>query len=195
MDYAASGLAGPFHEVVDIGIDTPLDLSDPEFVARARRKVVLTMGWLFRDNAATLRHAEMLRELLRPTETHRREAESAASRARQEADMLVGVHIRHGDYKTFLGGRYYYSLEQYRGFMEQMRDLLPERRVAFLICSDAKHDLAAFGDLDVHPGPGRLASDLLALSHCDYIIGPRSTYSYWASFYGNRPLLHRIGIE
>jgi hypothetical protein len=32
--------------------------------------------------------------------------------------------------------------------------------------------------------------DLYSLARCDYVFGPPSTYSQWASFYGNKPLLH-----
>ena len=32
--------------------------------------------------------------------------------------------------------------------------------------------------------------DLYALARCDYIMGPPSTYTQWASFYGNAPLFH-----
>jgi hypothetical protein len=32
--------------------------------------------------------------------------------------------------------------------------------------------------------------DLYALARCDYIMGPPSTYTQWASFYGNQPLYH-----
>jgi hypothetical protein len=31
--------------------------------------------------------------------------------------------------------------------------------------------------------------DLHALARCDYIFGPQSTFTQWASFYGNKPLL------
>jgi hypothetical protein len=30
--------------------------------------------------------------------------------------------------------------------------------------------------------------DLHALARCDYIFGPQSTFTQWASFYGNKPL-------
>ena len=32
-------------------------------------------------------------------------------------------------------------------------------------------------------------SDLYALAGCDYILGPPGTFSQWASFYGEKPLL------
>jgi hypothetical protein len=30
---------------------------------------------------------------------------------------------------------------------------------------------------------------MCALAKCDYIFGPLSTFSMWASFYGNHPML------
>jgi len=33
-----------------------------------------------------------------------------------------------------------------------------------------------------------MVEDLYALAECDYIIGPPSTYTLWASFYGDTPL-------
>jgi hypothetical protein len=39
-------------------------------------------------------------------------------------------------------------------------------------------------------GAGSPVGDLYALAQCDYIFGPVSTFSQWASFYGNKPLLH-----
>jgi len=38
-------------------------------------------------------------------------------------------------------------------------------------------------------------SDIFALSDCDYILGPKSTFTQWASFYGARPLLHLQGSD
>ena len=37
---------------------------------------------------------------------------------------------------------------------------------------------------------GSSVGDLYALARCDYIFGPVSTFSQWASFYGDKPLFH-----
>jgi len=37
--------------------------------------------------------------------------------------------------------------------------------------------------------------DLYALAKCDYILGPLSSYSQWASFYGNKPLYQLTGSQ
>ena len=41
--------------------------------------------------------------------------------------------------------------------------------------------------MDWTPGPGTEIGDLYSLAACDYIIGPPSTYTQWASFYGQVP--------
>jgi len=42
--------------------------------------------------------------------------------------------------------------------------------------------------LQVGIGAGSAVGDMCALAKCDYIFGPLSTFSMWASFYGNKPL-------
>jgi hypothetical protein len=37
--------------------------------------------------------------------------------------------------------------------------------------------------------------DLYALAKYDYILGPLSSYSQWASFYGNKPLYQLSGSK
>jgi len=40
--------------------------------------------------------------------------------ARQHFDIFVGIHIRLGDYRTYLNGKYYYKLEQYQSIMRHL---------------------------------------------------------------------------
>jgi hypothetical protein len=62
--------------------------------------------------------------------------------------------------------------------------------VAFLLCSNEALDLRDFADLPVRLATGHFVEDLYALAACDYVLGPPSSYSMWASFYGQVPLLH-----
>jgi hypothetical protein len=73
--------------------------------------------------------------------------------------------------------------------MRELAGQFPGRKVSFLICSDEPRNEAEFPGLSVGPGPGSAVGDLNALARCDYIMGPPSTYTQWASFYGNKPLL------
>jgi hypothetical protein len=94
------------------------------------------------------------------------------NKARNGSKRVVGIHIRHGDYKTFEGGRYFYSFEQYAVVMRDIRALFPGEAVRFLVCSNAELDAKAFGDLDFIGGTGHFVEDLYALAQCDYLAGP-----------------------
>ena len=110
---------------------------------------------------------------------------------RQEADIVVGVHIRHGDYKTFYDGRYYYTLAEYHQFMLRIQQIYSDRRVAFFISSNEDFPVSQFTGCRCFrfgKEPSGDILDLYTLSLCDRILGPWSTYSRWASFIGEVPL-------
>lgn len=167
------------------------ELRSPEFRREAERgRPLLVTGWLFRDEASFREQADFLRSLFAPAEAHGRAVERALAEARRGSDVLVGVHIRHGDYAQYAGGRHFHPVEAYARLVERLARLFPGRRPAFLVCSDQPANWAALGAARVSPGPGHMVEDMYALARCDYIVGPPSTFSAWASFYGEVPLHH-----
>ena len=96
--------------------------------------------------------------------------------------------MRQGDYRRNMGGKYYYTAQQYGKIMKDVERLFPGRTVGFLVCSDGTPDKGYFKEVRSAAGTGHVAEDLYALAKCDYLIGPPSTYSMWASFYGNVPI-------
>ncbi|MDR0824335.1 MAG: alpha-1,2-fucosyltransferase [Prevotella sp.] len=104
---------------------------------------------------------------------------------------VVGVHIRRGDYKEWLNGIYYYTDEEYARQMYHIQKQLESsgEKVKFLVCSNESVDLNNYKDLDCFMIPESSGvKDLYALSKCGYILGPPSSYSQWASFYGKVPV-------
>lgn len=169
--------------------DERLDLGDPGFLARVRRgQLFFLQGWLIRDERAAALHAREIREFLRPRAEFLENAAAVVARAREDADVLVGVHVRHGDYRTYRGGKYFYEPDVYAALMRRAEELCAGRRVAFLVCSNAAHDAETFAPFRHARGTGHLVEDLYALARCDYLFGPPSTFSMWASFYGEVPL-------
>jgi hypothetical protein len=79
-------------------------------------------------------------------------------------------------------------MPQYTAWMRELADQIPGQRVSFLVCSDEPRRQEEFPGLSVGFGPGFPMGDLYALAKCDYILGPLSSFSQWASFYGNKPL-------
>lgn len=104
--------------------------------------------------------------------------------------LTIGVHVRRGDYQNYLGGKYCYADNVYLNVINEMRRIFSAEgaRVRFLICSNEKHGILNDSDdiFSIQNTDG--ITDLYALSFCDYIIGPPSSYSQWASFCGGVPL-------
>jgi hypothetical protein len=104
---------------------------------------------------------------------------------------VVGVHIRRGDYMQWLDGVYYFTDEEYCRMMMNLRKQFAEKgeKVKFLLCSNEKINLGNYKDFDCFIIPDSSGvKDLYGLSITDYIIGPPSSFSQWASFYGKVPL-------
>ena len=163
---------------------------DAEFAETARRNIVFIGGWLFRKPAGFSESAPALRQYFRPTEPAQENIQRTVQAARAGHDLLIGVHLRHGDYRSYEEGRYFYTAAQYAALMAKAAALFAPRRAAFLLCSNEPQEAALFADFPVTFGTGALAEDLYALAECDYLIGPPSTFTVWASFYGDVPLCH-----
>lgn len=149
-------------------------------------------GWNTMDDTRYLSKTKKeLKAIFRPRQEITDKAEEFISKIRKSADIVIGVHIRHGDYKTFRGGRYYYTLDDFHKFMLQIQNLFIEKEVAFFISSNEHFSVDCFTGchcfrFDNEPSGDIL--DLYTLSICDRIFGPWSTYSRWASFIGEVPL-------
>lgn len=108
--------------------------------------------------------------------------------------VIVGVHIRRGDYKNYRNGEWYYEDEVYSEKMEEFEkeygSLHPDQKIIFLLCSNEKLNMEYFQSkhsVFQIPQAG-IMHDLYGLSQCDYIIAVPSSYSEWAAFYGSTPL-------
>ena len=162
-----------------------LAADSPEFLKLVSgHNAVVVQGGLFRDYASLQKHGDKIRQYFTPAEPHRERVGRLLDGLCGDCEVLVGVHVRQGDYRHYQGGRYYYATEQYGAIMKHVEHLFPARQVGFLICSNVKLSEDHFGAFRYRFGTGHLVEDLYSLAGCDYLIGPPSTYSMWASFYG-----------
>ncbi len=167
------------------------NLAGPQFAEiRARSRVVVLQGWKFRDNAGVLKYADVIRGHFVPRACYRDNVDRLIDAARRDCDLLVGVHIRQGDYQHWLGGEHYHPTSFYIDWMQHIQRELPDRRVGFLICSNVPQDKAQFAGLHTTIARGNLIEDMYSLAECDLIIGPPSTFTAWAAFYRGTPLCH-----
>jgi hypothetical protein len=156
------------------------------------RSCSLVIAWEHREEPHDEATREMAVGLFRPTDSVLARVNQTLFSVRTQGNVVLGVHMRKRDYRDFFGGRYFYSDAEYRSFMIQIKEQVEALGFSLtcLLCSDEPIDLSAFQDLDVHYIPQTTPLvDLYALSGCDFIVGPPSTFSQWASYYGLTPLL------
>lgn len=155
----------------------------------ARFSTVLLAGWTHPAPVADLRPwRDDFRRILRPSESACAKAEVALDQARRHALTVVGLHLRRADYRAWAGGRYCYSNAQYATLMSRISASI-DGPTAFLLCSNEPVEVDDFAGMEVFSLPQASGvEDLYALSLCDFIAGPPSTFSMWASFYGDVPL-------
>ena len=150
-------------------------------------KTIWIKGWLYRDPEGVRKHYNSIRDFFAPLDSIAYKIDSLNQTARQNVDILVGVHIRRGDYRKFNGGMYFFDDVAFANFLKQTEALLFQFRVRFLLVSNEYINIENFKDFNIILGIGDAIGDLYSLSKCDYIIGPPSTYTAWASWYQRVP--------
>lgn len=138
-----------------------------------------------------------LKEIFTPSKDIRDYCLLKFNQIKEHHDIVIGLHIRYGDYRTHENGKYFYELEQYRKKVEEVLSGFDQNQsVALFVASNENIDLRIFHGLNPFSvGVKSATYDLFMLSLCDYILGPPSTYSAWASFYGQKPIYFIENIE
>ena len=156
---------------------------------RDGRRNILLWNWYFRNDAAIVRHREKIVAFLRAKECHCVRPRQIVGELRKDGLLVVGVHMRRGDYKVAVPDLYFDD-DTFLRFMREFESSCG-RRVKFLAVSNEPVDVAFFKNngIDLTCASGTPQEDVVTLSLCDYIMGPESTFSWWAAYYGGKPRL------
>jgi hypothetical protein len=160
-----------------------------ENLKRHKNGLLFLSGEGFRDTHGVKRHRSQICGIFEPNKEYQIKADQIIRKIKNDNNTLIGVHIRRGDYREVMK-EYCYDDKEYCDILMQINSRgylnVP---VTYLICSDEKINKNAFDDFNTYFSEEDPIVDLLLLSKCDYIIGPPSTFSLWASYYGKVPLL------
>lgn len=175
-----------FVTVIALDWGTTFDL---ENAPQLKSSFCFVQGWLFRSNKLLIKHKQKIVDFFTPTEFFKNKLDDFFVQFNKN-ETVIGIHIRHGDYKTFEDGKYFYTVEQYLEIIKKLALLFENKTPHFVICSNEKINLSVQDTkgLKITYAPGHELLDMYCLANCNYIAGPPSTYSMWASFYGNVPL-------
>lgn len=173
-----------------------LSFASPEVLQQvSRTSIWVGLGWQVSSGQLRTKYIEVIRRHFQPKPIHQQQIERKTSELRSAGNVVIGVHIRQGDYSWFEGGKYYYQLADYRRWMQLIVDQMPNQRVVFLVCGNGSISAKDFDGLPVKMGPGHMVEDMYCLARTDLIIGPPSTFSGWAAFYGDVPLIYLESVD
>jgi hypothetical protein len=177
---------------VEINWDERMDLDNQLLFKNKANKIFFVQGWQYRASKLITKHKEQIKMCFTPIPFYEKKINDFfIQNFNQLSEIIIGVHVRHGDYKSFEGGKYYYSFNQYNFFLNQLSSLFKNNKIHFLICSNNIEEAKLHLDSKSNKitfAPNHELMDMYCLSKCNYIVGPPSTYSIWASFYGTVPL-------
>ena len=144
-------------------------------------------GWPYMDYVSLRENVELLRDFFRFTPEIDKIAE--ANLEHENYDRVYGIHMRRGDYKEWLGGKYYFSDQVYERIMKEIAELEKNKKIKIILFSNEPISLSdgvCNENVEIVCSENSAMIDLCMLSKCDCLIGPPSTFSGWASFVGNK---------
>jgi hypothetical protein len=179
----------PFLSVTHLNWDESFNLDQSG--EKLKGALCFLQGWQYRAPESCLKHEAEIRSFFAPVKHHALAIDDFFKNTfHSTEEVIIAVHIRRGDYRHFENGRYFYSIEDYKNVMEKVVSLFPGQKLHFLVCSNEKltaKELSLDG-ASITMALNHELLDMYSMARCHYILGPPSTYSMWASVYGNVPL-------
>jgi len=158
-----------------------------------QKKLVFVHGWRFRNFELTEKFQKelvakysILPELFEANELYKQ-----VMTLDRSTYNLVGVHIRKGDYRTWKNGIYFFEDAIYQTYMNNLNAELSKatsKQTLFIVFSNETPQLQKSDTIILSKNPWYVDQKIMSL--CDYLIGPPSTFTLWASYLGNARYYH-----
>ena len=105
--------------------------------------------------------------------------------------VLVGIHIRRGDYIKWKNGIYCFNDSVYKKYMDSVSEQLSNNdneKHVFILFSNENIDFQQTNKVIISKETWYIDHHIMSL--CHYLIGPPSTFTLWASYIGQGKLIH-----
>ena len=175
-----------------------VDFTNPDEIQSYYRRVaedglVLARGWYFRASDLTKKYREYFvrKYSLLPHYYRGNELYQKLAGLDRHQHVLVGIHIRKRDYKTWENGKYFFGDDVYQKAMKNFSaqySRVSRKNVLFVMFSDEPITIPEDENIIISLNPWYV--DHVLMSQCDYLIGPPSTFTMWASYISNALYFH-----
>jgi hypothetical protein len=123
-------------------------LNDPNFIKSAQSKIVFLSGTWYTDSPGFVKHTQSIKKIFEALTIYTDLISKKKAGLKRNENLLIGVHIRKGDYLHFMGGAPYFENEVYLERMRQTDRLLKltGKKLVFILCSNETIDVSYFSD-------------------------------------------------
>ncbi len=156
----------------------PIPPTGPEPAAASAYAIT---RWGIQNHLGMMRHREAITRHLTPNREIALDADTFAA-ALPPGRPAIGVHIRHGDFRTALRGWFFVPLERTVEEMRRLHAALADLDPVFVIFSDEPRSAEEFPGLDVVVSAAPAINDLYRMARLPLIVGPKSSFNLWAAY-------------
>lgn len=167
-----------------------------EWLAKPQDSLIVLDGWGFRCTKGFARWHTEIASAFSPLPTWQAKVLQLITPLRYGLDskrkIVVGLHIRRGDYQEWQGGHYFFSWEQYEQVARAIVNQYGMTNTSLLICSNEPLPERFLNDISYVASREDAVVDMYALGACDLIVGPPSTFTGWPAVILGTPLCNII---
>ena len=171
----------------------PPTINSPEVLRQFETTVgnIYFDSWLLRNPVGLEKYRDEIHSYFKPRKDINDVVVSQMKEWRKKGKMIVGIHVRQGDYKTWRGGAYLIKQSRVREIIDEYLSVLSKNKdeVFFVFTSDGSIDEKFFDGLSFTVSKNNAIADLFLLSSTDSIIGSDSSFGAFAAYYGNVPFI------
>lgn len=159
-----------------------------ERIDKSDNKNYYFSGWLFRSYKGVEKYHREIKQYFKPRSEYLLLITQFIGELKNKYKLIVGVHIRRGDYRTWRDGEYFFEYFEVNNILNDLQNNLSNKEeVIFVLCSDEPIEKDEFININFIESLGAEILDLYILADCDLIVGSNSTYNSWAAYYGQKP--------
>ncbi|MFT7343626.1 MAG: hypothetical protein ACI9XP_000200 [Lentimonas sp.] len=163
--------------------------SNAQVLLKAKTSNIYAGGWYFRNSNLLKKYQDHFTKKYSLKEDYYSDIELLKTiiDKKNNGIIVVGVHIRRGDYKTWMSGKYHFEDSVFLDNMRQLQGEINQQQKETFFIIFSNEQIKIHENENVAVSKNEWFIDHHLMSCCNYLIGPPSTFTLWASYIGKVP--------